>query len=110
MPEETNQDRRKHPTVLLKFRGTDREAVGAERASEAPRVDRGRYAELVCASNFSFLRGASHAEELVDRAAELGYAALAVTDRWLIIGFSPHAVRQNIAILDPSVGAAPKGR
>ena len=38
------------------------------------------YAELHCLSNFSFLRGASHAEELVARAAELGYAALAITD------------------------------
>src|SRR5450759_983803 len=38
------------------------------------------YAELQCASNFSFLRGASHPEELAARAAELGYAALAITD------------------------------
>ena len=30
------------------------------------------YAELHCISNFSFLRGASHPEELVDRARELG--------------------------------------
>ncbi|MCY2989266.1 MAG: error-prone DNA polymerase [Planctomycetota bacterium] len=39
-----------------------------------------RYAELHCKTNFSFLQGASHAEELVQRAAELGYAALAITD------------------------------
>ncbi|HET7755551.1 MAG TPA: error-prone DNA polymerase [Anaeromyxobacteraceae bacterium] len=38
------------------------------------------YAELRCKSNFSFLRGASHPEELVARAAELGLSALAVTD------------------------------
>jgi error-prone DNA polymerase len=38
------------------------------------------YSELHCKTNFSFLQGASHAEELVHRAAELGYAALAVTD------------------------------
>ncbi|MDZ7841245.1 MAG: error-prone DNA polymerase [Gammaproteobacteria bacterium] len=38
------------------------------------------YAELHCLSNFSFLRGASHPEELVARAHELGYAALAITD------------------------------
>ncbi len=38
------------------------------------------YAELHCRSNFSFLRGASHPEELVRRASELGYAALALTD------------------------------
>jgi error-prone DNA polymerase len=40
-----------------------------------------RYAELHCKTNFSFLESASHAEELVLRAAELGYRALAVTDR-----------------------------
>ena len=39
-----------------------------------------RYAELSCASNFSFLNGASHAEELVLQAKHLGLAALAVTD------------------------------
>ena len=38
------------------------------------------YAELVCTSNFSFLTGASHPQELVARAAELGYRALALTD------------------------------
>jgi error-prone DNA polymerase len=38
------------------------------------------YAELHCRSNFSFLSGASHSEELVARAHALGYAALAITD------------------------------
>ncbi len=38
------------------------------------------YAELHVTSNFSFLRGASHPEELAMRAAELGYRAMAVTD------------------------------
>jgi error-prone DNA polymerase len=39
-----------------------------------------RYAELHCHTNSSFLDGASWAGELVERAAELGYDALAVTD------------------------------
>ncbi|MBI3408395.1 MAG: error-prone DNA polymerase [Planctomycetes bacterium] len=39
-----------------------------------------RYAELQCKTNFSFLCGASHAEELVARAVELGHHALAITD------------------------------
>ncbi len=39
-----------------------------------------RYAELVCRSNYSFLSGASHPEELVNRAADLGLSALALTD------------------------------
>ncbi|MFN2376717.1 MAG: error-prone DNA polymerase [Candidatus Binatia bacterium] len=38
------------------------------------------YAALWCKSNASFLRAASHPEELVDKAAELGLAALALTD------------------------------
>jgi error-prone DNA polymerase len=44
------------------------------------------YAELHCLSNFSFLRGASHPEELVERAAELGYEALAITDECSLAG------------------------
>jgi error-prone DNA polymerase len=44
------------------------------------------YAELHCVSNFSFLRGASHPEELVRRAAELGYRALALTDECSFAG------------------------
>ncbi len=38
------------------------------------------YAELHCRSNFSFLSGASHPEELVARAQALGYSSLAITD------------------------------
>src|SRR5919112_513638 len=44
------------------------------------------YAELHCKTNFSFLEGASHPDELVHRAAELNYAALAVTDRNSLAG------------------------
>jgi error-prone DNA polymerase len=51
------------------------------------------YAELHCLSNFSFLRGASHPEELVERAAALGYAALALTDECSLAG----AVRAHLA-------------
>jgi error-prone DNA polymerase len=40
----------------------------------------GPYAELQVVSNFSFLRGASHPEELIHRAAEAGLHALAITD------------------------------
>src|SRR5205823_6872826 len=52
-----------------------------------------RYAELHCKTNFSFLEGASHADELVARAAELGYSALAVTDRESLAG----VVRAHLA-------------
>jgi error-prone DNA polymerase len=44
------------------------------------------YAELHCLSNFSFLRGASHPQELVERAHELGYDALAITDECSVAG------------------------
>jgi len=54
------------------------------------------YAELHCLSNFSFLRGASHAEELVGRAAELGYAGLAITDECSLAGI----VRAHVAAKD----------
>ena len=44
------------------------------------------YAELHCLTNFTFLRGASHPEELVERAAQLGYSALAITDECSLAG------------------------
>jgi error-prone DNA polymerase len=44
------------------------------------------YAELHCLSNFTFLRGASHPEELVERAHAIGYRALAITDECSVAG------------------------
>lgn len=44
------------------------------------------YAELHCATNYTFLQGASHPEELVGRAAQLGYTALAITDECSVAG------------------------
>ncbi|MCI2808759.1 error-prone DNA polymerase [Eoetvoesiella caeni] len=52
------------------------------------------YAELDCLSNFSFLKGASQPEELVHRAAELGYAALALSDDCSLAG----VVRAHVAV------------
>ncbi len=51
------------------------------------------YAELRCVSNFSFLRGASRPEELVERAQALGYAALALVDECSMAGM----VRAHVA-------------
>ena len=51
------------------------------------------YAELQTTSNFSFLRGGSHPEELVERAAELKLAAISITDRNTLAG----AVRAHVA-------------
>jgi error-prone DNA polymerase len=44
------------------------------------------YAELHCCSSFSFLKGASFPEELVERAATMGYTALAITDECSMAG------------------------
>ena len=44
------------------------------------------YAELHCKSNFSFLKAASHPQELVQQAAELGYSAIAITDECSLAG------------------------
>ena len=44
------------------------------------------YAELFCFSNFTFLTGASHPHELAERAAEMGYTALAITDACSVAG------------------------
>ena len=51
------------------------------------------YAELHALSNFSFQRGASHAEELVERAYALGYSAIAITDECSVAG----VVRAHVA-------------
>ena len=52
-----------------------------------------RYVELHCKTNFSFLEGASHPNELVAQAASLGYAGMAVTDRNSLAG----VVRAHVA-------------
>lgn len=54
------------------------------------------YAELFCQSNFSFLQGASHPQELVQRANFLGYQAIAITDECSVAG----VVRAYTAIKD----------
>jgi len=62
----------------------------------------GAYAELYCLSNFSFLRGASHAEELVAQADALNYAALAITDECSVAGVvraHVEAKRLNLPLL-----------
>ncbi|AZZ93428.1 DNA polymerase III subunit alpha [Hahella sp. KA22] len=44
------------------------------------------FAELHCISNYSFLKGASHPEELVQQAIEQGYSAVAITDECSVAG------------------------
>ncbi|GIK87029.1 MAG: error-prone DNA polymerase [Betaproteobacteria bacterium] len=54
------------------------------------------YAELHALTNFTFLRGASHPEEMVERAHAAGYAALAITDECSLAGI----VRAHLAARD----------
>src|SRR5690606_4415089 len=80
------------------------------------------YIELQVTSNFSFLQGASHPEELVEQAALLGYEAIAITDRNSLAGIvrahvaaRKHQVRLvlgcRLDLLDgPSLLAYPKNK
>jgi error-prone DNA polymerase len=63
------------------------------------------FAELVTASNYSFLRGASHPADLVARALELGLAGVGIADRNTVAG----VVRAHIALRDAHKAAAEIG-
>ena len=54
------------------------------------------YAELITTSNFSFLRGGSHPEELIIRAAELELSGIGLCDRNSLAG----VVRAHVAMRD----------
>ena len=73
------------PSSVAWNSGGDGPALSAKRQPFQPILSRGQsgvpYAELHCRSNFSFLEGASHPEELAEVAAALGLQALALTDR-----------------------------
>ncbi|MEJ7677095.1 MAG: PHP domain-containing protein [Segetibacter sp.] len=57
------------------------------------------YTELQTTTNFTFLRGASHPEELVEQAAAYGYAAIAITDRNTFAGIvRAHAAAKKSGI------------
>jgi error-prone DNA polymerase len=58
-----------------------------------------RCAPLWCKSNYSFLEGASHPEELVEEALRLGYSAIGVTDRDGVYG----SVRAHLAAQEQGV-------
>ncbi|QDU65900.1 error-prone DNA polymerase [Engelhardtia mirabilis] len=75
-----------HPRQRFR-EGSERVALGARR--RAARA----YAELEVSSNFTFLAGASHPEELVQRASELGQAAIGITDTNSLAG----VVRGHVA-------------
>jgi error-prone DNA polymerase len=64
------------------------------------------YAELQVTSNFSFLRGGSHPQEMVEQAAALGYSAIAITDRNSLAGI----VRAHLAAKKAGIQYIPAAR
>ncbi|MDR3696248.1 error-prone DNA polymerase [Mucilaginibacter sp.] len=64
------------------------------------------YAELQATSNFSFLRGGSHPDELVEQAAVMGYSAIAITDRNSLAGI----VRAHLAAKQTGIRFIPACR
>ena len=77
-----------------------RSNVGSGKTAGSRRRDhRPRYAELCVTSNFTFLTGASHPDELKHRAAELGYQAIAVTDHNTLAG----VVRAHVAAKEAGI-------
>ena len=63
------------------------------------------YAELRCLSNFSFLKGASRPEELVERAKALRYAAIAITDECSMAGIVRAHVQAKASNIKLLVGS-----
>jgi error-prone DNA polymerase len=63
------------------------------------------YAELHCHSNFSFLDGASHPEELAEEAARLDLPAPAITDHDGLYGVVSFAEAARSPALPPAFGA-----
>src|SRR5687767_1456421 len=61
------------------------------------------YVELQVTTNFTFLRGASHPEELVEQAAEYGYKEIAITDRNCFAGI----VRAHVAAIKSNIRLIP---
>lgn len=64
------------------------------------------YSALEVTSNFSFLRGASHPEELVEKAAALGYTKIAITDKNTLAGI----VRAHVATRKHPIKLIPAAR
>ena len=73
--------------------------------NESSRPHSAAYAELHCLSNFSFQRGASQPQELVERAAALGYHALAITDECSVAGVVRAHVQAKASGLKLLLGA-----
>jgi error-prone DNA polymerase len=102
MPDPPPARRRQRVTGADSCEGTQPAAGGADVEPASAVVP---YAELHCKTNYSFLEGASHADELVAQAVSLGHAALAVTDRNSLAGVVRAHVAAKEAGLKLLVGA-----
>ncbi len=71
---------------MIEVNRTHRPVEAFQRDLLETRMQEQDYAELCVTTNFTFLTGASHPEELVLRAAELGLSAIAITDRNSLAG------------------------
>mgnify|MGYP001080334538 CR=1 FL=1 len=107
----------KKPVLRVIDGGVDSASTNDDMALPGARGAIPAYAELHCRSSFSFLTGASMPEELVERAAALRYAALAITDECSLSGVvhaHEKAVESGLPLiigtemrLEPSVGGVP---
>ncbi|MEO1699914.1 MAG: error-prone DNA polymerase [Planctomycetota bacterium] len=102
MPEHPAEKLNPHPLRAGVARGAP--PGGPPSAAEGPlerasSVDAHPYAELAVTSNFSFLRGASHPEELVRRAADLGHRFVSIADRNSLAG----VVRAHVAAQEAGI-------
>lgn len=94
MPEHSNPKERPHPWQQLK--GSAPSSTSSLRSSVPSSF---LYADLHVTTNFTFLTGASHPEELVQRAANLGHAAAAITDANTLAGIvRAHVAAKEIGI------------
>ena len=97
MPEAPNPKPRKHPYAEFyrepMLRSMHQSAAPLIESPPRRRAASVRYAELQVTSNFTFLTGGSHPDELVERAAELGHEAVAITDCNTVAG----VVRAHVA-------------
>ncbi|MBK8914832.1 MAG: error-prone DNA polymerase [Phycisphaerales bacterium] len=89
MPDPADAKIHAHP-----FRRTATGTIG-----DSPPPARAPYAELTVTSNFTFLTGASHPDELVEQAGRLGYYAIALTDCNSLAG----VVRAHVAARDAGI-------
>jgi error-prone DNA polymerase len=109
MPEDPIPKSKEHP---IRARSTDQAGCrlnantdSACSYASAVSLDLQNYAELAVTSNFTFLTGASHPDELVTRAKELGHAAIAITDTHSLAGIVRAHVAAKQADLQLVVGA-----